>query len=310
MKLYNDYNTYLRNKYGVKVYRIGIDAGFTCPNRDGSKGHGGCLYCNDSGSRAAYTGRNINVQEQLQRRIDYLKKEKGITKFIAYFQAFTNTHASPDILKPLYDNVLRYGDIVGMSIGTRPDAVDRAKLKLISSYKNRFEVWLEYGLQSANDESLELLKRGHTYQDFVNAVSLASEFNIHVSAHVIIGIPGETKAEIVETAKRLTELKIEGVKVHSLHILKGSKLEELYLKGNVRLLEQDKYASLVADFLENLPPDVIIQRLTGQGSKEDHVAPAWALDKAGTIGKIEDELIRRGTWQGFRLQPKFSSHPL
>jgi uncharacterized protein len=302
MRLYNDYSSYLKSKYGCKVYRIGLDAGFTCPNRDGSKGINGCIYCDEQGSRSAYTIPALSVSQQLSTRIEYLKKEKEAKKFIAYFQAFTNTYAPIDRLKTVYDQVLSFPDIVGLSIGTRPDAIDREKISLIASYKDRFETWIEYGAQSAHDKSLAFLKRGHTHQDFVDAVRLTKEFGILVCAHVILGIPGETADDVVETAKCLSRLGVDAVKIHLLHVLKGSALEDLYREGNIGLLRQDEYVGLTCDFLENLSPEIIIQRLTGQGSRKNHIAPEWAFDKMGTIGKIEETLNARMSKQGSKTK--------
>jgi radical SAM protein (TIGR01212 family) len=272
------YNDYLRTKYGCKVYRIGLDAGFSCPGR--------CIYCNSNGSRASYINPEESVKEQLGKRIKYLREAKDAKKFIAYFQAHTNTYAPLEKLKEAYDGVLGFADIVGISIGTRPDAVDKGKLELISSYKDRYEVWIEYGLQSIHNKTLKLINRGHTFEDFLNAIKLTREFGIPICVHVILGLPGETKQDMIETAKRLCELKIDGIKMHVLYILKGSALERLYNEGKVKLLEQDEYVDLAHVFLNNLSPDIIIQRLTGQGSRSDHVAPLWALDKVGTINKI------------------------
>ena len=280
------YNDYLRSKYGCKVYRIALDAGFSCPNLNS----GGCIYCNSKGSRASYIDPALTIQKQLEIRIKYLKETKNAKKFIAYFQAHTNTYASIDKLRAAYDQVTGFDGIVGISIGTRPDAIDREKLKMIASYKNRYDLWLEYGLQSIHDKTLKSINRGHTFDDFSIAVKLAKEFGIPVCAHVILGLPGETKSDMMATAKKLAGLKIEGIKIHLLHILKGSKLEELYRQGKIGLLEQDEYAGLAREFLSNLSPDIIVQRLTGQGSKDDHIAPAWALDKAGTIKKIVGHL--------------------
>lgn len=218
--------------------------------------------------------------------MDYLKEREGAKKFIAYFQAFTNTYAPSAKLKSVYDGVLDFNDIVGISIGTRPDEVDKEKLRLISSYKDKYEVWIEYGLQSIHNKTLKLINRGHAFSDFLQAVRVTRQFDIPVSAHVILGLPGETKEDIIETAKTLAGLKIDGIKIHVLHILKGSKLEKLYDEGKIKLLEQNEYVDLVCEFLRHLGPDVIIQRLTGQGDKESHIAPLWALDKIGTINKI------------------------
>jgi radical SAM protein (TIGR01212 family) len=294
VKLYNDYSSYLEDKYGCTVYRIGLDAGFSCPSR--------CLYCNANGSRATYTDPAKSVAVQLAERIDYLKKSGKGSKFIAYFQAFTNTYAPARELKKAYDEVLDFKDIVGIAIGTRPDTVDRDKIMLIASYGQRYDMWIEYGLQSANDGTLKLINRGHSFNDFVEAVRLAKEFDISVSAHVILGLPGEARDDVINTAERLAALNTEGVKIHPLHILKGSPMENRYREGKIRLMEQDEYVDSVCDFLERLPPSTVIQRLTGQGVRAEHVAPGWACDKTGTIKKIDEEMKRRNTRQG-RLYP-------
>lgn len=301
MKLYNDYNSYLKQKYGCRVYKIGLDAGFSCPNRDGTKGTDGCLYCNEDASRASYTQKGSALSEQIKKRIYYLKGLGKPCKFIAYFQAFTNTYASPDKLKEAYDAVLGFDDIVGISIGTRPDAVDRDKLRLINSYRDRYDVWLEYGLQSMRDETLRTLKRGHTFADFADAVELAREFDIPVSAHVILGLPGETGIDAIETARALSGLGVKGVKIHLLHVLKGSRLERLYNDGEVSLLSQDGYVNMVCDFLENLSSDILIHRLTGEGPRDKHIAPDWAMNKIDTINKIKDTLKSRGSHQGMNF---------
>lgn len=300
MKLYNDYSSYLRTKYGCKVYRIGLDAGLSCPNRDGTKGTGGCIYCNGNGSRASYADASLPVEKQLSSRIDHLKKTKSAQKFIAYFQAFTNTYAPADKLKPIYDTVLPLKEVVGISIGTRPDMVDHDKLRLIASYKKGYEIWIEYGLQSIHDKTLKSINRGHDFKDFVNALKITKEYGIPVCAHVILGLPGETRDEMIATAKRLTELKIEAVKIHLLHILRGSGLEQPYKEGKVRVMEEDEYVDLVCDFLENLSEDMIIQRLTGEGERDHHVAPLWALNKIDTINRIDRTLKERGTCQGYK----------
>lgn len=272
------YNDYLKSKYGCKVYRIALDAGFTCPGR--------CIYCNHNGSRAVYVDSGDTIKEQIKKRMAYLKEANKAKKFIAYFQAFTNTNAPVDKLKKAYDEVSGFDDIVGISIGTRPDSVDREKIRLIASYKKSYEVWIEYGLQSAHDKTLQLINRGHTYDDFLKAYGLAKEYGLFVSAHVILGLPGEKKEDMIETAKRLSALKVDGIKIHLLHVLRGSELENMYYQGKVRLLEQKEYIGLVCDFLRNLSPGIIIQRLTGEGRREDHIAPLWALDKIDTINKI------------------------
>lgn len=305
-KPYNDYNSYLRRIHGAKVYKIGLDAGFSCPNRDGTKGRGGCAYCNGSGARSSYTDPVKSVAEQLSSRIDYLKNSFGAEKFIAYFQAFTNTHAPVKKLRSIYDSILPFDGMVGMSIGTRPDCINDEKADLISSYTDRYDVWIEYGLQSVRDDILASLKRGHTFEDFIHAVKLSKDRGIKICAHLILGLPGETVKDIVNTARILNDLKIEGVKIHLLHILKGSRMEGIYKEGGIKLLSQAEYAGMVCDLLENLSPNIVIQRLTGEGDRENHIAPSWALDKTATIKMIEEELIKRGSRQGKKAKSLIS----
>jgi uncharacterized protein len=310
VKLFNDYNSYLRSRFGCKVYRVGLDAGFTCPTRDGTKGTGGCLYCDERGSRASYANPELTVREQLASRIQYLKESSGAKKFIAYFQAFTNTYAPIKTLQAVYDEVLGFKDVVGLSIGTRPDAVDREKLELVASYKEKLDVWMEYGLQSVHDRTLLSIKRGHSFSDFINALELTKLYKLPVSVHMILGLPRETREDMIESARRLTELKIEAVKIHLLHILEGSLLEKLYTEGKIKLLDEDEYVGLVCDFLENLSPDIIVERLTGEGAKDNHLAPAWALNKIKTIDRVKDLLRSRGTFQGSKYGQAIYSCPL
>ncbi|MBN2453847.1 MAG: TIGR01212 family radical SAM protein [Candidatus Omnitrophica bacterium] len=291
-RLYNDYSSYLKTRYGCKVYRIGLDAGFSCPGR--------CIYCNDNGSRSSYTDPGKSVRDQLSAGIRGLRQARAAEKFIAYFQAFTNTNAATAKLKKTYDSIIPFKEIVGLSIGTRPDCVDIDKLDLIASYKNRYDVWIEYGLQSIHDRTLKYIKRGHSFADFMKAYDETRARAIQVSVHVILGLPGETKDDIIQTARKLSEIKVDAVKIHLLHILKGSELEKMYHAGKVRILDQDEYTDLACDFLENLSEDIIIQRLTGEGRGDDHIAPAWALNKTGTINRIKETLVRRGSCQGFR----------
>ena len=213
-----------------------------------------------------------------------------------------------DKLKKIYDEILPFKEVVGISIGTRPDAVDREKLELISSYKKRYEVWIEYGLQSTHNRTLTLINRGHNFEDFLNAVNITKIYDIPICCHVILGLPQETKDDMIETARKITELKLNGVKIHLLHILKGSGLEKLYFAGEIKLLEQDEYVELACAFLENISGEIIVQRVTGEGSKDNHIAPSWALDKIGTINKIRETLRKRRSAQGCKVKSSF--HPL
>lgn len=292
MKRYNDYSSYLKTRFGSKVYRIGLDAGFGCPGR--------CAYCNSNGSRSSYTDPAKSIREQLAGRIAYLKKHKLAQKFVAYFQSHTNTFAAPDLLKDTYDSILPVDCIVGLSIGTRPDCIDDEKLDIIASYVPRYEVWIEYGLQSIHDRTLNAIGRGHTLTDFMNAIRLTRKHPIKICAHVILGLPGESKRDMLATADTLSEIGIDAVKIHPLHILKGSALEGDYERGGIELLTENEYVDIACDFLERLSPEIIIQRLTGQGTRQDHIAPLWALDKPGTLIKIDEEMAGRGSRQGLK----------
>jgi len=305
IRRYNDFNAYLRNRFGCRVQKITVDAGFTCPNRDGTLSGTGCLFCNGkgSGSGAARLGRSI--EEQIRSAKPRLAKRYKAKKFIAYFQSFTNTHAPVEVLKPRYNQALRDPEVVGLAIGTRPDCVDREKLELIGSFTATHMVWIEYGLQSASDRTLRRINRGHTVQDFVQAVRLTQGRHILICAHVILGLPGETTADIVRTARLLADLRVEAVKIHNLYVEKDAPLAEPYRSGQFTLPSRDRYADWVSCFLEHLHPETIIQRLTGDPDPESLVGPSWSLEKSKTLTKIHRCLEDRQTYQGRRYPSRY-----
>jgi len=299
-KRYYDFKTYLINRFGEKVYKVTIDAGFLCPNRDGTKGYGGCIYCDGRGSRYRKNGKIIvPIEEQIKIGKEFYKKREGAKKFFAYFQTFTNTYADIDTLKKVYSIPLKDPEIVGISIGTRPDCVDEEKLDLIESlneYKD--EIWIEYGLQSIHEKTLKLINRGHTLDEFLHAIKLTEGRKIKICVHIIIGLPYETREMMLETAKFLSNLPIHGIKIHSLLVLKGTPLEKLYEKEKFKLLTMEEYVKIVADILEILPPDLIIQRLTADGYRDIFIAPDWAKNKLKVLNEINNELMRRDSHQG------------
>ena len=299
-KRYNDFNSYLRNIFGCRVQKISIDAGLTCPNRDGTLSTEGCVYCNSRGSGTGAFTLGLTIKEQLVQAKRVLAKRYKARKFIAYFQSFSNTYAPIDTLKRLYDEALKVKDVVGLSIGTRPDCVNASILNLLEEYAQSHLVWIEYGLQSANDQSLALINRGHNLQCFKDAVFATQNRGIKICAHVILGLPLEKKEHMIETAKTIAGLNIDGLKIHLLYVVKGTKLEKLYHRGEYRCLEQDEYADLVCDFLEYLPPAMVIQRLTGDPHPEELVAPKWSLKKSEILTLIKNKLLSRNTWQGKR----------
>jgi len=301
-KRYNDLNTHLRKIFGCRVQKISVDAGLSCPNRDGTVSTGGCIYCNARGSGTGDHARGLSVTEQLIRGKQALSKRYKAKKFIAYFQSFSNTYAPIDRLGQLYGEALSLEDMVGISVGTRPDCVNEPVLQLLEAYAKNYSVWIEYGLQSASDKTLALINRGHDVRCFGNAVEATRNRGIKICAHVILGLPGETRSDMLQTAEFIADAGIDGLKLHLLYVIRGTKLEELYQNGSYRCLEQQEYAELVCDFLERIPPHIVIQRLTGDPHREELLAPLWSLQKAETLSLILDTLAKRDSWQGKKTE--------
>ena len=299
-KRYYDLNTYFRSLFGCRVQKITIDAGLSCPNRDGRISTGGCIYCNARGSGTGAFGRGLSITDQLLQGKASLFRRYKAKKFIAYFQSFSNTYAPPQVLKRLYDEALTVKDIVGLAIGTRPDCVNEPVLDLLQGYTSKYLIWIEYGLQSARDKTLELINRGHDFQSFQNAVDLTLNRGIKICVHVILGLPGENRNDMMNTARRIADLGIDGIKLHLLYVVKGTRLETLYRQGKYKCLEQEEYVDLVCDFLERIPHGMIVQRLTGDPHSQELVAPQWALKKTETLAKIRDTLEKRDSRQGCR----------
>jgi hypothetical protein len=297
-KRYNDFNTYLRDIFGCRVQKITIDAGFSCPNRDGKITTGGCIYCNDRGSGSGARARGLSITEQIVQGKEALAKRYKAKKFIAYFQAFSNTYAPIDRLKSLYEEALAVDDVVGLSIGTRPDCVDEPILALLQQYGINTLVWIEYGLQSAHDATLALINRGHDFKCFAQAVDATRNRGIKICAHVILGLPHENKKHMLATADAIADLGIDGIKLHLLYIIKGTRLADLHGQGAYKCLEQQEYVDLVCDFLERIPQDMVVQRLTGDPHPQELVAPMWSLKKTETIALIQATMDARDSWQG------------
>jgi radical SAM protein (TIGR01212 family) len=291
----------MKERFGCPVYRVCIDAGFSCPNRDGTLGYGGCAYCTPGGSwrkpdTASVTGQVRLEKQRVQRRY-------GAKKFIAYFQAYTNTYAPVDMLQRLYDAAITENGIVGLVVGTRPDCMDEERLALLSSYKKRgLYVLIEYGLQSANDKTLDLIERGHDSKTFFDAVLKTKERGIDVGAHVIIGLPKEGERDIKETADFLSLLPIDLLKIHNLNIVSGTKMAEWYREGTVSPLSLEEYAELAVDFLERTRPEVCIDRLVAESDPALLIAPKWPLNKQRAIRAVNECFSRRKSYQGIRRQ--------
>lgn len=297
-KRYNQYSAHLQDVFGCKVYKVTLSAGFSCPNRDGTISDRGCIFCDDGGSFSQAHSSILPIEQQLEESITKLKNRFNAKKFIAYFQAYTNTYAPVERLKTLYDRAISHSDVVGLSIGTRPDCVDEEKLDLIASYKEKNLVWLEYGLQSMHNRTLELINRGHNFEDFVKAVKMSQERGINTCAHVILGLPGETREDMLQTAKALADLRIDGVKIHLFCVLRGTEVEQMYNRGELSLMSMGEYAETVCDFLELLPPTTTIHRIAGNGLRTIRIAPTWLDGKFRTLNMIDDVLEQRDSQQG------------
>ena len=297
-KQYNDLNTYLRDIFGCRVQKITVDAGLTCPNRDGTLSRCGCIYCNTRGSGTGAHAKGLSVTRQLINGKNSLSKRYKAKKFIAYFQSFSNTYAPLQDLQRLYEEALKVDDIVGLSIGTRPDCVDEAVLDLLQDYAKHHLIWIEYGLQSARDATLAFIKRGHDVQCFKDAVEKTKNRGIKICAHVILGLPHETRQDMLHTAATIAKLGIDGIKLHLLYVVKGTRLETLYRQGKFKCLEQQAYVDLVCDFLERIPAGMVIQRLTGDPHRKELAAPGWSLKKTETLERIRKTLEKRDSWQG------------
>lgn len=296
---YYRFSQYLNKRFGYRVHKISIDAGFSCPNRDGTTSKDGCIYCDNKGFSYNTRKPPLPIEIQIKEGVEAAKKRFKAEKFIVYFQAYTNTYAPLNILKERYNKVKEFDDIVGISIGTRPDCINDEILDLIESFSNEYEVWIEYGLQSIHDKTLEFINRGHNYSDFLKAFRLTKRKpNIKICAHVIIGLPNEMIEDILETAKDLGNLKIDGVKIHPLHVIRGTRLESLFNEGKYKPLSLEEYADFTCGFLEYLWPETMIQRITADCPKEYLAAPLWILDKHKVTRKIENKLESEKKYQG------------
>lgn len=292
----------LLQRYGERVHKLAINAGFTCPNRDGTKGRGGCTFCNNS-SFSPNARREPDVAEQIDAGRRVLAKRTGAKKFLAYFQAYTNTYDDPTRLKRLYDSALAEPDVIGLSIGTRPDCVPPAVLDLLAGYREQgHEVWLELGLQSSFDHTLQRVNRGHTFAEYRTAVSAAHERGLPLCTHLIVGLPGEERAHNLISLERVIAQGTEGLKLHPLHVVKGTMLANQWRRGEYTPWRMEEYVQTVADMVERTPAEVLYHRLTGTASDDILLAPLWCNWKWRVLNAIENELARRGTRQGLVVE--------
>lgn len=297
---YNDFSGFLQRSFPFKVQKITLDGGFTCPNRDGSKGRGGCTYCNNQTFNPAYCHRNKPVAEQMREGISFFSHKYPQMRYLAYFQAYTNTYASLDVLQQRYQEALAVEGCVGLVIGTRPDCMPDELLDYLQELSLHTFVLVEYGVESCNDATLLRINRGHSYAEAVDAVERTAVRGIPVGVHIILGLPGEDRGAIMRQAEELSRLPITTLKMHQLQLIRGTRMAEEYNEcpGDFHLFALDDYVDTVVDYIEHLRPDIVLERFASQSPKELLIAPDWGLKNHELVAKIKRRMRERDTWQG------------
>ena len=296
----NSFGSFLRRRFGCRVSKVNVDAGFTCPNRDGSRGTGGCIYCDNSSFSPKDTVAVIPIEGQMAAGMAYHRVRLGSEKFLVYFQKYTNTYGDLERLSDLYRRALDHPDVLGISVGTRPDAISDAAIDLLSELARDRYVCVELGLQSMDDAILSRINRGHTLSEYLDAVERLSGRGIDICTHLIYGFPGETRGGFVKSARLISSLPVNSVKLHQLHVVEGTELARMYRQGSFVPIALEEYLAAACDFLEELPPGISIQRLYGSAPLAIRVAPNWNLKNNQMWYAVVNELKRRGSWQGCR----------
>ena len=299
-KRYHTWNYYLRNTFGEKVFKVSINAGFTCPNIDGTVSYGGCTYCSKDGSGDFAGNPKDNLIKQFEDIKQMMHKKWSNAKYIGYFQAFTNTYAPLDVLKEKYETILSQEDVIGLSISTRPDCLEDDVVNYLDELNQRTNLWVELGLQTIHDSTSKLINRGHDYQMFLDGLKKLQDKNIKVVVHIINGLPGEDYNMMMETAKAVADMNVDGIKIHLLHVIKDTPMEKMLSNNMLSFMTQEEYVNLVCDQLEILPESMIVHRLTGDGKRDELVGPMWSLQKWHILNAIDDTLKQRDSYQGIR----------
>ncbi|WP_411842070.1 TIGR01212 family radical SAM protein [Salinicoccus sp. HZC-1] len=302
-KRYHTWNYHLKNKFNEKIFKVALDAGFDCPNRDGTVAYGGCTFCSVAGS-GDFAGNRVDpipVQfENIRSKMQSQKWKNG--RYIAYFQSFTNTHAPLDVLKEKFEAALEIEGVVGLSIGTRPDCLPDDVVEYLSELNERTYLWVELGLQTAHEETSKLINRAHNLDCYMEGVAKLRKHNINICSHIINGLPGEDYDMMMETAETVARMDVQGIKIHLLHLLKGTPMIKQYEKGMLSFLSQEEYTDLIVDQLEILPPEMIIHRITGDGPIDQLIGPMWSTNKWSVLNGIDDTLKQRETFQGAKYK--------
>ena len=298
---YFGYSYYLKQIFGHRVQRVSLDAGFTCPNVDGTVALGGCTFCDNRSFSPSRRLPRINIMDQLEEGISRLKRRYKCNHFMAYFQPATNTYAPVDVLRPLFEQAIGHPDVVALAIGTRQDCVPNDVLDLLEELGQKVPLTVEYGLQTIHDKSLEWMNRGHLYDSFEDAMERSVDRGFELCAHIMLGLPGETHEDMMATAKVVAESDLDAVKIHNLYAVENTPMAAQVRSGEVVLMERDEYISTLVDFLELLPPTMVVERISGEAPGDFFIGPEWCLDKQGVLRAVKQEFERRDSWQGSRF---------
>jgi uncharacterized protein len=295
---YNAFSAYMKSRFGSSVYKVSVDAGFTCPNRDGTIGTSGCIYCNNACFRPVSCESALPISEQIHNGIGHIKRRYKADKFLVYFQPYTNTYAPVDELERLYSEALANPAVIGLAIGTRPDTVDDQKVALLQSLAEKYFVLVEYGMQSMYDRTLEFINRGHDYETFLKALEMTKSRGIWMGAHIIVGLPTETREEMLATADELSDLPVDFLKIHHLQVIKDTPLAVMYRENPFHVFNYDEFIDFVTEFIERLSPSIVLERLFASAPDDLLIAPRWEKSGQETIRDIEKKLALKDTWQG------------
>ena len=307
-KRYNTLNDYYRQIFGEKIFKVPIDAGFDCPNRDGTVAHGGCTFCTVSGSGDAIVAPDAPIRDQFYKEIDFMhRKWPDVKKYLVYFQNFTNTHDTVDVIRERYEQAINEPGVVGINIGTRPDCLPDETIAYIAELSDRMHVTVELGLQTTYDETSKIINRAHTYDLYVETVKRLRQLapKVEIVSHLINGLPGETHDMMIENVRRcVTDNEIDGIKLHLLHLMTSTKMQRDYHERRLKLLGMEEYVNIICDQLEIIPKNIIIHRITGDAPCDMLIGPMWSLKKWEVLNAIDQEMERRGSYQGCKLENK------
>lgn len=302
VRRYNSFGSYIKKRFGTTVYKVNVDAGFTCPNRDGTISTSGCVFCNNNSFRPGSCTSSLSISEQIRNGIAYVKKRYKAENFLVYFQPFTNTYAPVDVLERLYREALSEPYVIGLAIGTRPDTVDEEKIALLQTLAEKYFILVEYGMQSIYEKTLEFINRGHDYNTFLKALDLTKDKGIFIGAHIIVGFPTETREEMILMADEISHIPIDFLKIHQLQVVRDTPLAIMYGENPFHVFEYEEYLEFISEFIEKLSPRIILQRLFATAPDDILIAPRWGKSRQQILRDIEKRLEEKDTYQGKNMK--------